>query len=135
QRPDRRVVLLLDERGVVVGAHQHAAGAELFQQPLVVDVEAQPLGGGIEVGPVDEERQPLGGIEGHSWQSFGTFAPPPSTRRSSSRSAEIWPVTIPAFRSFWKRPFWRSPASACAWRGDPAGGARPPGPIRPSPPT
>src|SRR6185312_1460547 len=131
QRADRRIVLLLHQRRVVVGAHQHAAGAELLEQALVVDVEAEPFRRGVKVGPVDEESQSLGGIEGHlTCQSFRDLAPPPMTRLSSSRSAEIWPGTIPASKRFWKRTFQASRAPACALTGDRAGGARPPGPIQ-----
>ena len=32
---------------------------KIAQQPLVVDVEAERLGGGIKVGAVDEERDAL----------------------------------------------------------------------------
>ena len=31
-------------------------GLELLQQALVIDVEAQGLRGGVEIGPIDEER-------------------------------------------------------------------------------
>ena len=55
QRPDRRIFLILDHGGVIEGAHQVAAGLEFAQQPLVVDVEAERFGGGVEVGAVDEQ--------------------------------------------------------------------------------
>jgi hypothetical protein len=65
QRPDRGILLVLGDGGVVIGPHQQAALAELVQQLAVVDVEAQGLGGGKEIGPVDEQRQALGRVEGH----------------------------------------------------------------------
>jgi hypothetical protein len=49
---------------------QDAALAELVQQLLVVDVEAEGLGGGIEVGAVDEQRDAVGGVKGHLFKSF-----------------------------------------------------------------
>jgi hypothetical protein len=65
QRPDRGILVVLGDGGVVIGAHQDAALFELVQQLAVVDVEAQGLGGGIEIGPVNEQRQALGRVEGH----------------------------------------------------------------------
>ena len=55
QRPDRGIFLILDHRGVIERAQQIAARLEFAQQPLVVDVEAERLGGGVEIGAVDEE--------------------------------------------------------------------------------
>ena len=43
QRPDRGILLVLDERRVVERAHQLTLGAEERKQPLVVDVEASDL--------------------------------------------------------------------------------------------
>src|SRR5262249_28025934 len=63
QRADGRILLILDQRRVVVGAHQPAAVAEDLQQLAVIDVEAQGAGGGVEVGTVDEEGEALFGVE------------------------------------------------------------------------
>ena len=59
------ILLILHQSGVVVGPDEDAALAELVEELAIVDVEAKSLGGGIEVGPVNEERQPVGRIEGH----------------------------------------------------------------------
>ena len=66
QRPDRGVFLVLGQRRVVERAHQLALAAEQRQQPLVVDVEAERLGGRVEVGAVNEERKALSRIKMHS---------------------------------------------------------------------
>ena len=63
QRPDRREILILDQRRVVVGADQAAALAEFLQQLAVVDVEGEALGGGIEIGAVDEDGDALVGMD------------------------------------------------------------------------
>ncbi len=65
QGPDRRVVLILDQGGIVVGSDQDAALAEFLEQPLVVDVKAQTLGRRIEVRPVDEQGKTIRRVEGH----------------------------------------------------------------------
>ena len=67
QRADRRVFLGLEQRGVVEGAQQLAAAHELGAQELVVDVEAERAGGGVEIGAVDEESQPLVAVK-HDWK-------------------------------------------------------------------
>jgi hypothetical protein len=51
QGADGGILLILDERRVVEGANQVAAALEFLQEPLVVDVEAEGLGGGVEVAP------------------------------------------------------------------------------------
>ena len=56
QRPDRGIFLILDHGGVVEGAHQITARLEFAQQALVVDVEAERFGRGVEVGAVNEKR-------------------------------------------------------------------------------
>jgi hypothetical protein len=63
QRPDGRVFVRLQHGGVVEGAHQLAPADELAAQQLVVDVEAQRPGGGVEIRPVDEQRQPFVAIK------------------------------------------------------------------------
>ncbi len=55
QRPDRRIFLILDHRGVVERADQIAARLELAQQALVIDIEAERFGGGVKVGAVNEQ--------------------------------------------------------------------------------
>jgi hypothetical protein len=42
-----------------------ALAAEECQQPLIVDIEAESLGGGVEISAVDKERDALGWIEMH----------------------------------------------------------------------
>ena len=54
QRPDRRIFLGLEQRRVVEGPQELAPPHELGAEELVVDIEAQGAGGGIEVGAVDE---------------------------------------------------------------------------------
>jgi hypothetical protein len=65
QRPDGRVLLVLGQRRIVLRAHELPLAAEQRQQALVVDVEAQGFGGGVEVGAVDEQRDALGGVKMH----------------------------------------------------------------------
>ena len=55
QRADRRIFLILDHGGVIERAQQIAARLELAQQPLVIDIEAQRFGGGVEIGAVNEQ--------------------------------------------------------------------------------
>ena len=55
QRPDRGIFLILDHGGVIEGAQQIAARVKLAQEPLVVDVETERLGGGVEIGAVNEQ--------------------------------------------------------------------------------
>jgi hypothetical protein len=61
QRADRGILLILDHGRVIERAQQVAARLELAQQALVVDVETERLGGGVEVGAVNEQRDLLGG--------------------------------------------------------------------------
>ena len=60
QRADRRVLLILDDRRIVERAQQRTPALELLQKALVVYVETERLGGCIEVGPIDEERDLVG---------------------------------------------------------------------------
>ena len=69
QRPQRRIFLILDQRRIVESAHQAALRGEEIEQALVVDVEAEPARGGIEIGAVDEYRDPFLRIE------HGQYAP------------------------------------------------------------
>src|SRR5215831_6581950 len=55
QRPDRRIFLVLDHGGVIEGAQEIAARLKLAQETLVVDIETERLGGGGEIGAVNEQ--------------------------------------------------------------------------------
>jgi hypothetical protein len=55
QRPDRGIFLILDQRGVVVGAQQVGLGLELGEQAPIVDVDADCLAGRVEIGAIDEK--------------------------------------------------------------------------------
>jgi hypothetical protein len=50
QRADRGILLILDYGGIVECAQQITARLKLAEQPLVVDVEAEGLGGGVKIG-------------------------------------------------------------------------------------
>jgi hypothetical protein len=56
QGPDRRIFLILDDRGVVNRAKQRAPALELLEQALVIDIETKRLAGRIEIGAIDQER-------------------------------------------------------------------------------
>ncbi len=83
QRPDRRIVLNLRRGRYSSRRDQHPALAELLKELAVVDVETQPLGRRVEVGPVDEERQAVRGVEGHRLE-----IPIMSPRRSGGQRLE-----------------------------------------------
>jgi hypothetical protein len=55
QRPDRRIFLVLDDSGVIECTQEIAARVKLAQETLVVDIETERLGGGIEIGAVNEQ--------------------------------------------------------------------------------
>ena len=57
QRPDRGKFLILDNGGVIERPQQIAARLKLAQKPLVIDVKAERLRGGIEIGTVNEQRE------------------------------------------------------------------------------
>src|SRR5215211_8823223 len=85
QRPDRRVLLILDHGGVVERPHEISARLEFVQEPLVIDVETERLGGGVEVGAIDEQRDFLGiGAHGCSRNQMPRRQ---SKRREPPRSA------------------------------------------------
>ena len=65
ERPQRRILVGLQQRGVVVGANQVALLAEVGEQVLVVHVEPQGAGCGVEVGPVDEDGEAFAAVVGH----------------------------------------------------------------------
>src|SRR5258708_17052254 len=50
-------ILILDNGGVIERAQQIAARLKPAQKPLVIDVKAERLRGGIEVGTVNEQRE------------------------------------------------------------------------------
>jgi hypothetical protein len=54
-----RVFIILQQGSVVKGAQQFSTAHELLPQQLVVDIEPKRLCGGIEVRPIDEQRQPI----------------------------------------------------------------------------
>src|SRR5690606_15039616 len=59
KRSDRRVVVVLQQRGVVERTQQLAPALEFLPEKLVVYVESQRLCRGVEVRPVDEQREPF----------------------------------------------------------------------------
>ena len=56
QRADGGVFLILDARGVIECAQQHAATLKFLQQAPVIDIEAERLGGRMQIGAIDEQR-------------------------------------------------------------------------------
>ena len=56
----RKLLEEFRKRGVLIRAYYYTA---LVEQLAVVDVEAQALGGRVEVGAVDEQRQTVGGVK------------------------------------------------------------------------
>src|SRR5204863_5964911 len=75
-------LLILDYGGVITCPQQIAARLKFTQQPLIVDVEAERLGGGVEIGAVDEQRDLFGG-NGHQALSINSNA----TRREGDARA------------------------------------------------
>src|SRR5262249_54361925 len=53
--PDRRIFLVLDHGGVIECAQEIAVRLKLAQEALVVDIETERLGGGVEIGGVNEQ--------------------------------------------------------------------------------
>ena len=51
---DRGVFLILDHGRVIKRAQQITARLEFAQQPLVVDIETEGLGGGVKIGSINE---------------------------------------------------------------------------------
>ena len=47
QRPNRRVLLIFDDRRVIERAQQGAAALEFLEEALVVDIESERLGRGV----------------------------------------------------------------------------------------
>jgi hypothetical protein len=72
QRANGRVFLVFDQGRVVERANQMALLPEQLQEPLVIDVEAQGLCGGVQVGSVDKECDAFVRIEIH----IGSSSPP-----------------------------------------------------------
>jgi hypothetical protein len=58
QGTDRRVFLILKDRGVVERAHQGTTALKFFAQASEVDIDTEGLCGRIQVGAVDKERDP-----------------------------------------------------------------------------
>ena len=65
QRSQRRVVLIFDERGVIIGADQCAFGTEIFEQAAVVDVEVEAARRRIEIGTINKKRDALLRVKVH----------------------------------------------------------------------
>src|SRR5262249_44141173 len=63
--PDRRILLILDESGVVEGADEPALAAEQLEEAFIVDVEAEGARRGVEICAVDEKSNPLLRVEKH----------------------------------------------------------------------
>jgi hypothetical protein len=57
QRPDRGKFLILDDGGVIQRPQQIAARLKLAQKPLVIDVKAERLRGGMDIGTANEQRE------------------------------------------------------------------------------
>ena len=55
QRPDRGIFLILDHRGVIEGAQEITTRLKLAQQALVIDIETERLGSGVQIGAVNEQ--------------------------------------------------------------------------------
>src|SRR6266516_3222149 len=55
QGSDRRIFLVLGHGGVIECAQEIAARVKLAQETLVVDIETERLGGGVEIGAVNEQ--------------------------------------------------------------------------------
>src|SRR6201999_2878127 len=88
QRADRRIFLILDDRGVIERAYKGAAALEFLQQALVVDVEAERLGGCVEVGAIDKKRD-LVGSRGHQvFSHVLTFSARPW--RATHSGSAVW---------------------------------------------
>src|ERR1700726_2048987 len=56
QGPDGGKLLILADCGEVKRAHQGSMALEFLEKALVVDVEAERLGGRVEIGALDKER-------------------------------------------------------------------------------
>src|SRR5487761_507616 len=65
QWPDWRILLVLDQCGIIECSDQASLGAEQIKQSSIVDVECKAASGGIEVGTINEYRNPLFWIENH----------------------------------------------------------------------
>ena len=63
QGANGRILVIFQQGGVVEGAQQFAAAHEFLAEELVVDVEPERLGGGIQIRPVDEQRKPFVFVE------------------------------------------------------------------------
>jgi hypothetical protein len=75
QRADRGILLILDHGGIIERTQQVSARLELTQQPLVVDVETEGLGGGVEVCAVDKQRDLLVGYGHRALSLTNTMRP------------------------------------------------------------
>jgi SsrA-binding protein len=81
QRADGRIFLVLDQRGVIVGAQQIGAAIELGQQAPVVDIDADGLGRGVEIGAINEQNDLFPGVDGHRNLQIGGISAQSLCRR------------------------------------------------------
>ena len=81
QRPDGGVFLIIEQRGVVEGAHHHRLLLEHAQQRFIIDIEAQSPGCCVEVGAVDEEGYSLLRVEAQVTHKIRLALNVPSKRR------------------------------------------------------
>ncbi len=88
QGTDRGILLILDHGGIIERTQQVSARLKLAQQPLVVDVETERLGGGVEVGAVDEQRD-LFGRYGHLALSINQYYPRGGDAHAGSRRSSF----------------------------------------------
>src|SRR5690606_22169598 len=65
QRPYGGIFLVFHQGRIVEGTHQATLGREMFEQPLVVDVEPKPACCSVKVGAVDKEGNAFVPIGGH----------------------------------------------------------------------
>ena len=56
---DRGIFLAFHQGGIVIGPHQLAPTVELLPQQLVIYIETKRLRGGVEIGSINEDGQPV----------------------------------------------------------------------------
>src|SRR5262249_5112288 len=70
QWTDRGILLVLHKRCIVERSYELTLRSEESEETLIVDVEAKPLGGRVQVCAIDENRQTLIGIKVHHCNPF-----------------------------------------------------------------
>src|SRR5690606_31775719 len=63
ERADRRVLLVLDEGSIIVGAQEVAAALKRCQQSAIIYIKAERSGCGVEIGAINEKSNLLPWIE------------------------------------------------------------------------